>query len=503
MLTLAERLPFLDSMNEYGKLRSHPVWNYFEKINQIPRCSGNESEVMDFIKKDAASAWCAGQPGFEIISDAAGNVIIRKPAQGTESSDYVCIQAHTDMVCEKNSDCSHDFLKDPIRMYIDGEFVKADGTSLGADNGAGAAVMMALLHDQEAVHPPLELLFTVDEERNLTGARELDAKSLKSRRMINTDTEEDGVFYIGCAGGGDVEVRLPFTHTDTDTGHHTGLRLHVRGLHGGHSGFDIHRGRANAVKIMAGLISSVIDLNPYVVHIEGGDKRNAIPRECHAEIMFPDGTDITAAEDQIKKTFQNYKKIHKLTDPDLNLGTEEAEFRGVTVFHSDFSRKLISLLLSMHHGVFNYSGIMHGLVESSNNVASVHKKEDHILIILSVRSSAGEDILNHYRKLLSSAAELHGARCTWGPSYPAWIPDLGSPLLKTASEVYEKKYGSRPKAKAVHAGLETGVIGGSVPGMDMISMGPEINFPHSPQERIHIASTEKFYEFIKEFLKAL
>ncbi len=459
-------------------LEPERLWRHFENISKIPRCSGNESGIREYVVNFARSK------GLVYRVDGAGNVVIKK---GEVSNTGPVLQAHLDMVCEKNSDVQHDFSKDPLDIYIDGEWVKARGTTLGADNGIGVAAALSLLEEDLS---PFEVLLTVDEETGLTGAYNLEPELVDGRFLLNLDTEEEGVFIIGCAGGGDSIIRLK---TEVEEKKGTGLRLKLSGLKGGHSGMDINTGRGNAIKLMARLLLSVIgeiELNSF----EGGDKRNAIPRECTASFFYRDEN----VKERILSLWEDIREEYRSVETDMSLEMEEVPLNGVLTE----GRDLVKLLILLPHGVISMSRDIEGLVQTSTNLASVHLKEGYVEIVESSRSSM-ESELSHVREVIRLTSEMFHAEVEQPAGYPAWKPQKDSMLVKKASQVYERLFQRKPIITAIHAGLETGVLGKKIPGLDMISFGPTIKNPHSPDERVHIPSVLKFYNFLKELVKEL
>jgi dipeptidase D len=471
-------------------LKPEPVWRYLYELNQIPRGSKNEA---------AAQKWLlsvAEKLGMDHEQDKAGNVLIRKPATaGRENAPVVVLQGHTDMVCEKNSDTVHDFEKDPIRMIRDGEWITADGTTLGADNGIGVAAALAILEDQNVVHGPLELLFTVDEETGLTGANALKPGFLKGQVMLNMDSEEDGTLYVGCAGGVDTIIRFDASRGDTPAGM-SAAELKVSGLKGGHSGLDIHEGRGNALKLMTRFLRSpaAASLGLKLISWSGGNLRNAIPRESVTTVLVPQGK-----EADLARAVAEQEKVYKEELGDLETALSFAAGTGVAAkglpapLTDDAADRLTGMIQVLPHGVISMSRAIPGLVETSTNVASIKEDGDTFTISTSQRSSAKSQRM-HVSDLVLDGARLAGADATQGDGYPGWNPNMDSKVLKLLSETHEELFGSKPKIKAIHAGLECGIIGEKFPGMDMISFGPTITGAHSPDERIKISTVNKFWK---------
>ncbi|KAA0010614.1 MAG: aminoacyl-histidine dipeptidase [Thermoplasmata archaeon] len=466
------------------------VWKYFDDIRKIPRCSKHEEKIREYIVNFAK------ENGFDYQVDKAGNVVVRKPASaGMENKPTVVLQAHMDMVCEKNKDVEHDFSKDPIKVKIEGEWVTADGTTLGADDGIGVATALAILTDENIKHPPIEALFTVDEETGLTGAFALERDFLKGRILINLDSEEFGVIYVGCAGGGDSTIKLPVKKTDIPSGMKI-FSVFVKGLKGGHSGCDIHEQRGNAIKILARILWKVKkDMDMRVVSITGGDKHNAIPREAEAIVAVEDEKRFREiVENEAKDILEEIKPV----DPDMKVEVKETD--GKDCLDKDSTEKVIDLLYALPHGVLAMSYDIPDLVETSTNLAKVRTEDGTITVVMSSRSSSKTE-LQATRDRIRAIAELAGAEVEEGSTYPGWKPNLDSKILKLAKEVFKEMFGKEPEVKAIHAGLETGVIGEKFPGMDMISVGPDVKNPHTPDERVHIGSVEKFYKYVAKILE--
>lgn len=466
------------------------VWKAFEKLSSVPRCSGNENDVQQMIASEAQKA------GLKYRFDEHLNLLVELPAQkGYENSPSICIQGHTDMVCEKNSDAKHDFTRDPITLIRDGEFIRSEKTTLGADNGLGVAAMMALIHEKVLAHPRLELLFTVDEERGLTGARNLKDDFLQSKILINTDTEEDA-FFIGCAGGADSLIRLPAQNLQEKNDI---LEIHLEGFRGGHSGIDIHRGRGNAILCAARLLSRVaLEMEIHVGDFYGGDKRNAIPREAH--VLFS-VSQKEAAIDILNREWSFYLEEFGEIETQAALHITERK-DSLSCMDVNQTWRLLSLLQSLPSGPLRYDIHMPDLVETSSNVSSIVKEGEAFLIICNTRSSITTAIHSLQDKM-DLITRSHGAVMKRENLYPGWKPDPDSMLVKTAKTVYESLFGNSPHVKAVHAGLETGVIKDRYPDMEMISIGPDINYPHSPDERVQIDSVHRFWRLLTGIIESL
>lgn len=470
------------------------VWKFFNDIRKIPRPSKQEEQMRQYLVKFAQDHKLAYK------QDQVGNVVICKAAsKGKEKTPGVVLQCHMDMVCEKDENVKHDWNKDPIQIRKVDEFVYATGTTLGADNGIGMAVALAILESKDLVHGPLECLFTIDEETGLNGARGLTSDFLQGRRMLNLDSEEEGDIYIGCAGGGNTTLTLPLQWQPgpADT---TCLKMIIRGLQGGHSGVDINLGRGNALEI---LVRFLWQLAPkYAVSlksIEGGDKLNAITRSAFALLALPKkNKDNFCAE--ARKFFENIKGEYGKIEPNMELNFEDvAPF--AQVLEKNVQEKLLHVLRAQPHGVLAMNPDIPGLVNTSNNFAKVafNEKDNTCLVYTSSRSSL-KDALESTRHKVEAIGRLAGAKVEHNESYPGWKPNLDSALLKIVEKVYQQVFGKKPPVKAMHAGLECGIIGEKITGMDMVSIGPLLEHPHSPQERLHIASVGRFWEALKKIL---
>lgn len=475
-------------------LKPSLLWKHFEQILKIPHCSGNEEAFGDYIISVADKLNLAWK------RDNVGNVVVEKKASpGHESAEGVILQGHLDMVGEKNSDVAHDFAKDPIEAQIKGEWIQAKGTTLGSDNGIGVAASLAVMEDENLVHGPLEFLFTVDEETGLTGATKIEPGFLKGKKLLNLDSEDEGAFTIGCAGGADSEITLPIKRKE---GSGALYRLKLSGFRGGHSGLDINQGRGNAIRLLARILwqaskDSLFEL----VSVEGGNKRNAIAREAWADLLLDPAQeqDLSAF---IQKAFEKIQFEYKAVEKDAAFSFEKSNEEAGESLSAESQQKLINLLFALPHGVLAMHPEMEDLVETSTNMAIIHTHQDHAQIICSSRSSIAS-ALEATRNTIASLCELAGANIAQPEGYPGWTPNLQSPLLKTLKGVYQKTFQKEPEVGAVHAGLECGIIGEKFPGMDMISFGPTIENPHSPDERVHTGSVEKFWEFLRATLEEL
>lgn len=479
-------------------LKPQKLWEHFEALTRIPRGSKNEAQVLEFLRTFAS------QRELEFREDEAGNIVILRPGSGGgEKAPAVVLQGHVDMVCEKNRDSDHDFAKDPLTLRLDEDYMLADGTTLGADNGIGLAAAMAALESPHNLPlPPLECLFTVDEETGLTGAFQLDPELLEGRLLINLDTEEWGSLYVGCAGGGDSTLRLPVKQDPIEEAFQP-WELVVEGLLGGHSGVDIHEERANAVKLLARMLYKLSRerLRFQLADLSGGDKHNAIPREARATILFSQRK-LGLIQEFLNTWEADLMAEFGTKEPNLKVTLKplEAKFdSALRVTHRD---RLLGLIQSLPHGVIKMSHDIPGLVETSNNVASVKKDGDEFLISCSTRSSVAP-ALESQRERIAIMAWANHATTDQGESYPGWQPDLASPALKLIKRVYKNIHGNDPEVAAIHAGLECGIISEKFPGMDAISLGPTIQYPHSPGERVQISTVSKFYDLLMAVLAEL
>jgi len=438
---------------------------------------------------------------MEHTVDATGNVVVKKPGtEGNENAPAMILQAHLDMVNEKNSDVDFDFSSDAIRPVVDGEYLKADGTTLGSDNGIGVAAMLAILEDRDLVHGPLELLFTIDEETGLTGASNLDASMLQGRRLINLDSEEEGALCVGCAGGADSTLTLPLAAAVPAEGSAT-ILVSLAGLKGGHSGVDIHLQRGNATQLLARALFAVYPDFPFQLgSLEGGNKHNAIPREATAIIVLP-ADQVEGASGALEAELAAIRDEFLPAEPDLRWSLASAELPE-EVWDQSTTKAVVGLITTLPHGVQTMSYDIPGLVETSTNLATVKPQEGSLTVGMSSRSSVAS-ALEALRRRIRAAATLAGATVEEHDGYPGWKPDLGSELLRVLKEMHQQELGYEPKVEAIHAGLECGLIGEMIPGMDMISVGPQIEFPHSPDERVKVDSVGRFYGLLTSTLERL
>ncbi len=471
------------------------LWKHFDALRRIPRPSGDEGKAADYVLETARRL------GLEAMKDATGNVVVRKPASpGHKKAPTVVLQSHLDMVCEKNADKTFDFKRDAIELKRKDNWLTADGTTLGADNGIGVAAMLAIFEDDSLVHGPLEGLFTVDEERGLVGARTIPADALKGRIMINLDSEDLGVFSIGCAGGRDTNLTLAVERCRPQGD--TLLDLRLSGLRGGHSGVDINTGRGNAIKILNRLLYQADKQWPLeLVSVEGGDKHNAIPREAFAKVVTS-AAHLQALQAWFAKAIEDIKAEFAPVETEITFSMQKIDGALPQVLVPEDKKTLFALLFALPHGVLAMSRVMENLVETSNNVAAVHTADAEIKILCSSRSS-NMNALQATVDKLKAIADLAGAAADQPPGYPGWMPNPHSPLLKKALETFKQTTGKEARYEAIHAGLECGIIGERFPGMDMISIGPTIKNPHSPEERVDIESVDLFYRHVLALLEAL
>ncbi len=478
---------------KFDNLEPQSVWNYFYEITRIPRPSKKEEKIIkyliDFAKKFKLS--------FE--NDETGNVLIRKQAtKGMENRKMVCLQSHMDMVCEKNTDVEFDFDKDPIQAYVDGDWMKARGTTLGADDGIGIATQLAILSSKEIEHGPIECLFTVDEETGLTGAFGLEPGFLKSDILLNLDSEDDGQIFIGCAGGMDTTIKIWYKK-ELVPDWALPFKISVRGLKGGHSGDDINKGRGNANKILNRLLFKAwsqygVRLNEFT----GGNLRNAIAREAEAVVLV--NQTLIDKFNKLVEVFNTTVRLElKTTEPDLEVKVIPFD-RPYFVIDEASQRKLINVLYACPHGVIEMSRDIPNFVETSTNLASVKTEADYFYITTSQRSSVQSSI-EDIATMIASVFKLVDADIDHTDGYPGWTPNPKSEILEIARSSFRKLYDQEAKVLAVHAGLECGLIGEKFPGMDMISYGPDLRGVHSPDERIHIKSVERFWDLTLEILK--
>ena len=482
-------------MNEaIRKLEPTAMWNNFADLNAVPRPSKKEDRVIAFAKGFGEKL------GLPTIVDEVGNVIIKKPAtKGMEDRVTIVLQSHLDMVHQKNTATNFDFNTQGIEMFVEGDWVKANGTTLGADNGIGVASIMALLESTTIPHPAIEALFTIDEETGMTGALALKGGLLNAEIMLNLDTEDDDELTIGCAGGIDVTAKGKYATEAAKNS--SAFRITIKGLTGGHSGMDIHRGRGNANKLMNRLLLNLSnDLDIKISSVDGGSLRNAIPRESVSVIAVSENN-----KEALKKQIQNFeatiKEEHNTTDPKLVVTIEDTEIQS-HVLNKDFQFKLLRSIYACPYGIYRMSPDIAGLVQTSNNVARVIVKDGDYQIQCLTRSSVDSEKID-LQHAISSVFELLGAEISAAGSYPGWTPKPSSPIVKLMSDLYKERYTTEAKVSACHAGLECGILGTNYPDMQMISFGPNIRGAHSPDECVQISSVQKYWGFLLETLKRI
>ena len=469
------------------------LWRHFDQILTIPRASKDEGKMRDYVIA------VAERNGLEHQTDAAGNLVVRVPGKASHPEAPITIlQGHMDMVQEKNSDVDFDFSSDAIVPRRDGEYLNATGTTLGSDNGIGLAAMLALMDGAGGEHGPLECLFTFDEETGLTGAAQLDASILQGRRLINMDSEDEGVLCVGCAGGADTTVSLALT-TAPVAEDNAALAVKLHGLKGGHSGIDISLQRGNAIQLLARAIHAVARDHPVrLAAFTGGTAHNAIPREAFATVVVAAG-DRAAVGAALEAQVAAIARELKAVEPGIELAVDPAE-TPADCWDEASSLAMMHLLTALPHGIATMSYDIPGLVETSTNLATAHADRDGLGITMSTRSSVAS-ALEALRGKIRATAELAGAAAEEHDGYPGWEPDMDSELLQVVRRLHEQVLGVEPKVEAVHAGLECGLIGEMIPGMDMISFGPQIEFPHSPDERVKIDSVERFWKLLTATLR--
>ena len=475
-------------------LQPEPVWKHFDKLAAIPRASTKEAAAREYVRTVATKL------GLESVQDKVGNLVVRKPARpGREAAPMALLQGHLDMVCEKNEGTVHNFDVDPIKIIRVGEWLKADGTTLGSDNGVGVAAALAVMESDNIAHGPLEFVFTIDEETGLTGAAEFPGGLLKSKYFLNLDNEEIGTICIGCSGGIKTMARRKVGLHPAGAG--SAWRIKVSGLKGGHSGVDIHQGRGNALRILGGVLQVLLDRLPVeVAEINGGSAQNAIPREAAAVVLL-DPSRESDLKSQVAAAEAGYKADLGGFDSGLQITVEKAE-RPTRVFDANDAKQTVALLASLHHGVLAMSPDVAELVQTSTNLAVVTTKGDAVEIVTSQRSAIESSMLAAAR-MVATVCRMAGFEVEHAGKYPGWKPEPNSDIVRKLQEVHKKLFGEPAKLIAMHAGLECGVIGEKYPGMQMASFGPTIESPHSPNERVQIASVEKFWNYLKLVLENL
>lgn len=477
------------------ELEPKALWNKFADLNAVPRPSKKEERVIAFMKSFGENL------GLETFVDNVGNVIIKKPpTKGMEDRATVVMQSHLDMVHQKNNDTNFDFDKQGIEMRIEGDWVKAKGTTLGADNGLGVATIMSILESDSIVHPAIEALFTIDEETGMTGAKGLKGELLNGSILLNLDTEEDDEIGVGCAGGIDVTAERTYHQEATDDSQ-TGYTISVKGLQGGHSGMDIHKGFGNANKIMNRLLFDAFEnFGLRISEIKGGGLRNAIPRESNAVVVI-DSVHEAAFLHELGLLISDIKSELKTNEPQLQISINKTNLPK-KVMGLGVQEGLIKAIYAACNGVYRMSADIPDLVETSNNIASVSVENGHVKVACLTRSSVESskiDLANSLR----ATFELIGCEVSLSGDYPGWTPNMDSAILKVLVSIYEKLHNQKPKVAACHAGLECGILGQNYPEMDMISFGPNIKGAHSPDERTQISSVQKYWDFVLEILKEI
>ena len=469
------------------------VWSHFYDLTRIPRPSGHEQQAIEHLRLFAERL----RLPYKI--DTAGNILIKKPAfRGKENTGGIILQAHVDMVPQKNSDKAHNFLTDPIETVVEEEWVRANQTTLGADNGIGIAAILTVLESQDIKHGPLEALFTISEETGMDGASGLDSNDLKGSTLLNLDSEDEGELFIGCAGGIDLNINWAYNERPQKSGN--SYKISLSGLKGGHSGIDIHLGRANANLVLLKILDELSkEIQVQLVSFSGGNLRNAIPRESEALVSI-EKTDTGNFEKKLDSLLNTLRKEYKGFEDTIQLEYKQVPSM-LPAMNSDDQEKFIALLLNCPNGVIAMSKNISGMVETSNNIAIVKAEKGSAEVKTLLRSSNNDEKLSVAEAIKKSftARKVH---VELSGGYPGWLPDPDSKILKLAEVTYQKKFGMQPKVKVIHAGLECGIIGGKLPGLDMISFGPTIRHPHSPDEKVHIASVGKFWEFLKALLEA-
>ncbi|MGK0252878.1 MAG: dipeptidase D [Mariniflexile sp.] len=481
--------------SEIRELKPQQLWNKFADLNAIPRASKKEERVIAFIKEFGKKL------GLETIEDTVGNVIIKKPATtGMENKTPIVMQSHLDMVHQKNNDTAFDFSTQGIEMQVYGDWVRAKGTTLGADNGLGVATIMAILESTDIAHPAIEALFTIDEETGMTGAMGLKGGLLDGKILLNLDTEEDNEIGVGCAGGIDVTVTRTYNEEETPE-FKVGFKLSVYGLQGGHSGMQIHEGLGNANKIINRLLFDGFEnFGLRISEIDGGSLRNAIPRESKAIVAIDAIHEKTFIE-ETNELAESIKTELKTMEPDLKIVITKSEIPK-NIMDLGVQEGLTRAIYAAQNGVYRMSADIPNLVETSNNIARVLVKDGEIMIGCLTRSSVESSKMD-LANMLRATFELTGCEVEFSGDYPGWTPNMESPILKVMTQIYEDLNGEKPHVAACHAGLECGILGQNYPDMDMISFGPNIKGAHSPDERAQISSVQKYWKFVLEVLKQI
>ncbi len=481
--------------DELRRLEPRSMWNHFADLNAVPRPSKKEERVIDFIRSFGESL------GLPTYVDEVGNIIIKKPATtGMETRKTIVMQSHIDMVHQKNADIDFDFDSEGIKMYVDGDWVKAEGTTLGADNGIGVASIMAILSSNDIAHPAIEALFTIDEETGMTGAMGLKGGLLEGEIMLNLDTEDDDELTIGCAGGIDVTASGAYT-VEPVGADHAFFTLTVNGLTGGHSGMDIHRGRGNANKLMNRILWSLHESCGIKVHsIDGGSLRNAIPRESVAQICVSSAKS-EAMKNQVASLFETLKAEHATTDPELMVSLKTSDAFDSVLSDQD-AQNLLRAIYACPVGIYRMSPDIDGLVQTSNNLARVLIKDGAYSVQCLTRSSVDSEKMDEVQMIQNVFAQID-ASVDFSGDYPGWTPKPGAAIVTTMAEIYRNLFNDEPHVMACHAGLECGILGTNYPDMEMISFGPNIKGAHSPDERCQISSVHKYWKLLIETLKQI
>ncbi len=484
------------SADPFAGLEPAALWKHFSAYTKIARPSGNEAEAIEY-----AVNW-AKERGYEVSRDKTGNACIHVPGSaGMENAPVVVIQGHVDMVCERDSDSPYDAEEGRIHVVLDGDWIKAEGTTLGADNAIGVCAGMAAAEDDSVAHPPLDLLLTIDEETGMTGAIGLDASMVRGKIMLNLDSEDDNVLFVGCAGGCDTKMALTLPRSAMNAGQKA-LAVKIAGLQGGHSGLDINRNRLNSIRALARVLGDAAEkLSLRIATIEGGSKRNAIPREAGAVVFVAEG-DVAAFEASAAATKKALAEQYAGLEDGLNITVEAAPESPAEAFDAAGSLRALGLLSAIPTGVVAMSQDIDGLVETSTNLGVVSTEGDTVRTISCSRSSvmpALRDVLDSLR----AAGRLAGAEVNEHGGYPGWKPDMDSKVLAITKAAYAKLNGEEPGVTAIHAGLECGLLGERVPGMDMISFGPNIRSAHAPGERVSVSSVGRFWGLLKTVLADL
>lgn len=474
-------------------LKPELLWKRFYEITRVPRPSKKEGKIREHMKSFLKDQ------NIKYKEDKAGNIVAIVPATpGYENTPTVVLQGHLDMVCEKNKGTEHDFDNDPIEIKREDGWITAEGTTLGSDNGIGVAAALAVVNDSTVTHGPVEILMTIDEETGMTGANQLEPGFITGKILLNMDSEEDGAFYVGCSGGVDTMASFNVSTQSVPAGYAV-YEIMVTGLKGGHSGLDINQGRANAIKLLGRTLNELNKIDNNICSISGGSLRNAIPREAECVLMIKQGQE-SEAEKLISEIEAKLNNEYKKSDSGLEINFKKSDAKPDSVFTADFQKTVINLLLVLPHGIIAMSQDIPDLVETSTNLATISTGEGKLQISTSQRSSI-DSAKDYIASCVKSAFLLAGGEVTVGDGYPGWKPDMDSTILKTSKEVFKNLFNKEPEIKAIHAGLECGLLGAKNPGLDMISFGPTIQGAHSPDEKVNIETVGKFYDLLKGILK--